>query len=88
MKKAVTKDSHFTKDLGLDSLDVVEVCFTRSCFRCSPTYVYSLFVAKVVMALELEFRIEMHVTDAEQIQSVADAVDYFTRHPLAHGEGH
>ena len=35
------------------------------------------------MALELEFKIEMHVTEAEMIQSVADAIDFFTRHPMA-----
>jgi acyl carrier protein len=38
------------------------------------------------MALEREFAVSMHVADAEQIESVPDAVDYFTRHPMARGK--
>lgn len=36
------------------------------------------------MALEWEFKIEMHSSEAEQIASVADAVDFFCLHPAAH----
>jgi NADH dehydrogenase (ubiquinone) 1 alpha/beta subcomplex 1 len=60
--KPVTKDSHFTNDLGLDSLDVVEL----------------------VMALEQEFNVDMSNQDAEKIQSVTDAIDYFCRTAQAH----
>uniref|UniRef100_UPI002FE4FB2D NDUFAB1-beta n=1 Tax=Euglena gracilis TaxID=3039 RepID=UPI002FE4FB2D len=60
--KEVKADSHFVNDLGLDSLDVVEV----------------------VMALEWEFQVEMHSSEAEMIASVADAIDYFCLHPAAH----
>jgi NADH dehydrogenase (ubiquinone) 1 alpha/beta subcomplex 1, acyl-carrier protein len=57
----VSAKSHFVSDLGLDSLDAVEV----------------------VMALEEEFVIEIPDSEAEKIQSVADAVNYISTHPQA-----
>lgn len=57
----VSAKSHFLNDLGLDSLDAVEV----------------------VMALEEEFVIEIPDSEAEKIQSVADAVNYIVTHPQA-----
>eukprot|EP00996_Jenningsia_fusiforme_P005375 NODE_6327_length_582_cov_108.230769_g5916_i0.p1 GENE.NODE_6327_length_582_cov_108.230769_g5916_i0~~NODE_6327_length_582_cov_108.230769_g5916_i0.p1 ORF type:complete len:129 (+),score=26.84 NODE_6327_length_582_cov_108.230769_g5916_i0:68-454(+) len=62
VSKEVTDSSHFVNDLGLDSLDVVEV----------------------VMALEQEFQVELHSSEAELIHSVRDAVDFFSGHPAAH----
>jgi len=59
--KQVSSDSHFINDLGLDSLDVVEV----------------------VMSLEQEFNVDMSNQDAEKIQSVKDAIDYFCAHPAS-----
>mmetsp|Transcript_147270 Transcript_147270/g.257296 ORF Transcript_147270/g.257296 Transcript_147270/m.257296 type:complete len:131 (-) Transcript_147270:59-451(-) len=60
--KTVKPEYDFANDLGLDSLDVVEV----------------------VMALEWQFQVEMHVSEAEQIHSVQDAIDFFSKHPMAH----
>lgn len=57
----VTKDAHFANDLGLDSLDTVEV----------------------VMAFEEEFAIEIPDSEAEQITSVSEAVDFICSHPMA-----
>lgn len=57
----VSAKSHFLNDLGLDSLDAVEV----------------------VMALEEEFVIEIPDSEAEKIQSVADAISYIGTHPQA-----
>jgi NADH dehydrogenase (ubiquinone) 1 alpha/beta subcomplex 1, acyl-carrier protein len=48
-------------DLGLDSLDVVEV----------------------VMAIEDEFAIEIPDQEADKIQSITDAVEYISSHPMA-----
>eukprot|EP01004_Peranema_trichophorum_P000019 NODE_10024_length_546_cov_171.858156_g9379_i0.p1 GENE.NODE_10024_length_546_cov_171.858156_g9379_i0~~NODE_10024_length_546_cov_171.858156_g9379_i0.p1 ORF type:complete len:139 (+),score=16.41 NODE_10024_length_546_cov_171.858156_g9379_i0:70-486(+) len=55
-------EDHFVNDLGLDSLDVVEL----------------------VMALEMEFQTEIHTTEAEMIETVKDAIDFFCGHPKAH----
>ena len=57
----VTDTAKFTDDLGLDSLDAVEV----------------------VMAIEDEFAIEIPDAEADKIQSVADAVEYISSHPMA-----
>ena len=57
----VNPETKFTDDLGLDSLDVVEV----------------------VMAIEDEFAIEIPDTEADAMTSIADAVDYITKHPMA-----
>ena len=57
----VTPETKFADDLGLDSLDVVEV----------------------VMAIEDEFAIEIPDTEADAIASIADAVDYISKHPMA-----
>ena len=57
----VTPETKFADDLGLDSLDVVEV----------------------VMAIEDEFAIEIPDTEADAIASIADAVEYISKHPMA-----
>lgn len=57
----VTPTSHFIDDLGLDSLDTVEL----------------------VMAFEEEFMVEMDDAEAEKIFTVADAVTFFSTHPMA-----
>jgi len=57
----VSPETKFAEDLGLDSLDVVEV----------------------VMAIEDEFAIEIPDTEADAIASIADAVDYISKHPTA-----
>jgi NADH dehydrogenase (ubiquinone) 1 alpha/beta subcomplex 1, acyl-carrier protein len=56
----VTTSSSF-KDLGLDSLDSVEL----------------------VMAMEEEFTVEIPDEDADNIQSIQAAIDYFANHPHA-----
>jgi NADH dehydrogenase (ubiquinone) 1 alpha/beta subcomplex 1, acyl-carrier protein len=56
----ITTSSTF-KELGLDSLDAVEV----------------------VMAMEEEFSVEIPDEDADSIQSVEAAIDYFVNHPHA-----
>jgi len=53
-KSKVTPTALFSRDLGLDSLDTVEV----------------------VMAIEDEFKIEISDSEAEKIQSIADAINY------------
>ena len=57
----VSPETKFADDLGLDSLDVVEV----------------------VMAIEDEFAIEIPDTEADAIASIADAVEYISKHPMA-----
>lgn len=57
----VTGSSDFVKDLGLDSLDTVEL----------------------VMAFEEEFMVELDDADAEKIETVPQAVDFFSTHPMA-----
>ncbi|GFZ44990.1 Putative acyl carrier protein, mitochondrial [Saitozyma sp. JCM 24511] len=52
----------FTSDLGLDSLDAVEV----------------------VMAIEEEFGIEIPDAEADEITTVAQAIDYIAKTPEAH----
>lgn len=47
-------DAHFTKDLGLDSLDTVEV----------------------LMAIEDEFMIEIPDEEADNMQTVREAVNF------------
>lgn len=56
----MTTSSSF-KDLGLDSLDSVEL----------------------VMAMEEEFTVEIPDEDADNIQSIQAAIDYFANHPHA-----
>ncbi|KAF9532011.1 acyl carrier protein-like protein [Crepidotus variabilis] len=58
----LTQEASFTKDLGLDSLDAVEV----------------------VMAVEEEFSIEIPDAEADEIQTVAQAIDYIAKTPEAH----
>ncbi|TFK30524.1 acyl carrier protein [Coprinopsis marcescibilis] len=58
----LTPQASFSKDLGLDSLDAVEV----------------------VMAVEEEFSIEIPDAEADQIQSVDQAIDYIAKTPEAH----
>jgi len=57
----ISASSSFSKDLGLDSLDTVEV----------------------VMAIEEEFSLEIPDSDADAIQSVADAIKYVESHAEA-----
>ncbi|ORY00714.1 acyl carrier protein [Basidiobolus meristosporus CBS 931.73] len=54
--------SHFNKDLGLDSLDTVEV----------------------VMAIEEEFSVEIPDKDADEIKTVAQAIEYIGKREDAH----
>lgn len=58
----VTVDSSFTTDLGLDSLDTVEV----------------------VMAIEEEFSLEIDDASADQITTVAQAIEYISNSAEAH----
>ncbi|KAH6917302.1 acyl carrier protein-like protein [Coprinopsis sp. MPI-PUGE-AT-0042] len=58
----LTATASFSKDLGLDSLDAVEV----------------------VMAVEEEFSIEIPDAEADEIQTVAQAIDYIAKTPDAH----
>jgi len=58
----LTPASSFTADLGLDSLDAVEV----------------------VMAVEEEFAIEIPDAEADEIQTVQQAIDYIAKSPAAH----
>ncbi|KAG7099308.1 hypothetical protein E1B28_001166 [Marasmius oreades] len=58
----LSTSSHFSKDLGLDSLDAVEV----------------------VMAVEEEFAIEIPDAEADEIQTVQQAIDYIAKTPEAH----
>ncbi|KAJ9108161.1 hypothetical protein QFC20_003522 [Naganishia adeliensis] len=58
----LTPTATFTKDLGLDSLDAVEV----------------------VMAIEEEFAVEIPDEEADQITSVAQAIEYIAKTPEAH----
>ncbi|KAG2023398.1 hypothetical protein CC2G_001057 [Coprinopsis cinerea AmutBmut pab1-1] len=58
----ITPTASFSKDLGLDSLDAVEV----------------------VMAVEEEFSIEIPDAEADEIQTVAQAIDYIAKTPEAH----
>lgn len=57
----VTPEAKFADDLGLDSLDAVEV----------------------VMAIEDEFAIEIPDAEADKIESVSDATEYISGHPMA-----
>jgi len=43
----------------------------------------SLDGVEVVMAIEEEFSIEIPDSEADKIQSVADAINYITAHPMA-----
>jgi NADH dehydrogenase (ubiquinone) 1 alpha/beta subcomplex 1 len=56
----VTTSSTF-KELGLDSLDAVEL----------------------VMAMEEEFAVQIPDDDADKIQSIPSAIEYFSNHPHA-----
>ncbi|KIK06912.1 hypothetical protein K443DRAFT_673807 [Laccaria amethystina LaAM-08-1] len=58
----LTPTASFSKDLGLDSLDAVEV----------------------VMAVEEEFSIEIPDAEADEIQTVKQAIDYIAKTPEAH----
>ncbi|KAG5641068.1 hypothetical protein DXG03_006272 [Asterophora parasitica] len=58
----LTLSSSFSNDLGLDSLDAVEV----------------------VMAVEEEFAIEIPDAEADEIQTVQQAIDYIAKTPEAH----
>ncbi|KAF9270312.1 acyl carrier protein [Marasmius fiardii PR-910] len=58
----LSTSSHFSKDLGLDSLDAVEV----------------------VMAVEEEFAIEIPDAEADEIQTVQQAIEYIAKTPDAH----
>ncbi|CAA7266524.1 unnamed protein product [Cyclocybe aegerita] len=55
----LTPTASFSQDLGLDSLDAVEV----------------------VMAVEEEFSIEIPDAEADEIQTVAQAIDYIAKTP-------
>ncbi|KAF8198927.1 acyl carrier protein-like protein [Pholiota molesta] len=55
-------NAHFEKDLGLDSLDAVEV----------------------MMTVEEEFSIEIPDAEADEIQTVQQAIDYIAKTPEAH----
>ncbi|KAL0579101.1 mitochondrial acyl carrier protein [Marasmius crinis-equi] len=55
----LSTSSHFSKDLGLDSLDAVEV----------------------VMAVEEEFAIEIPDAEADEIQTVQQAIEYIAKTP-------
>ncbi|KDR85079.1 hypothetical protein GALMADRAFT_233689 [Galerina marginata CBS 339.88] len=55
-------NASFSKDLGLDSLDAVEV----------------------MMAVEEEFSIEIPDAEADEIQTVQQAIDYIAKTPEAH----
>ncbi|CCJ29204.1 unnamed protein product, partial [Pneumocystis jirovecii] len=55
----ITPTSSFSTDLGLDSLDTVEV----------------------VMAIEEEFNIEIPDKEADEIQTVGQAITYISNHP-------
>ncbi|KAK7463668.1 mitochondrial acyl carrier protein [Stygiomarasmius scandens] len=57
----LTPSASFSKDLGLDSLDAVEV----------------------VMAVEEEFAIEIPDAEADEIQTVQQAIDYVAKTPAA-----
>ena len=57
----VTSSAKFSDDLGLDSLDSVEV----------------------VMAIEDEFAIEIPDAEADKINTLNDAVEYISGHPMA-----
>ncbi|KAJ7293667.1 acyl carrier protein [Mycena rebaudengoi] len=57
----VTPSASFTRDLGLDSLDVVEV----------------------QMAIEEEFSIEIPDAEADEIQTVTQAIEYIKNTPAA-----
>ncbi|SCU90343.1 LAME_0E08130g1_1 [Lachancea meyersii CBS 8951] len=57
----VTADTHFAKDLGLDSLDTVEL----------------------LVAIEEEFDVEIPDKVADEIKSVAEAVQYIASNPEA-----
>ncbi|KAF9044796.1 acyl carrier protein [Hymenopellis radicata] len=57
----LTPTASFSKDLGLDSLDAVEV----------------------VMAVEEEFSIEIPDVEADEIQTVQQAIDYIAKTPEA-----
>ncbi|KAF5374951.1 hypothetical protein D9758_000196 [Tetrapyrgos nigripes] len=57
----LTTSASFSKDLGLDSLDAVEV----------------------VMAVEEEFAIEIPDAEADEIQTVQQAIDYVSKTPAA-----
>ncbi|KAF8642378.1 hypothetical protein AX16_009646 [Volvariella volvacea WC 439] len=57
----LTTSASFSKDLGLDSLDAVEV----------------------VMAVEEEFSIEIPDAEADEIQTVQQAIDYIAKTPEA-----
>jgi len=57
----LTATAEFSRDLGLDSLDAVEV----------------------QMAIEEEFSIEIPDAEADEIQSVAQAIEYIKKTPAA-----
>lgn len=59
------------------------------CDQVSPTSDFqkdlsldSLDTVEVVMAFEEEFGIEVPDDDADKILSCADAIDYFSKHPM------
>jgi NADH dehydrogenase (ubiquinone) 1 alpha/beta subcomplex 1 len=43
----------------------------------------SLDIVEVVMAIEDEFAIEIPDQEADKIESIKDAIDYISSHPMA-----
>jgi NADH dehydrogenase (ubiquinone) 1 alpha/beta subcomplex 1, acyl-carrier protein len=78
----LTATSHFVNDLGLDSLDAVEVCLAEGLVlrRARLTHAPSL---QVSMALEEEFLITIPDAEAEKLLSVEDAINFVVTHPNA-----
>ena len=85
----VTATANFVNDLGLDSLDAVEV---RSAKQPRPGHARAgvcvaltlpLVPLQVCMALEEEFVVTIPDAEAEKILSVEDAIAFISTHPAA-----
>ncbi len=80
----VSVSSHFQNDLGLDSLDTVEV--KSLLVYVEPIVVFFLnflCVLQMVMAFEDEFAVEIPDAEADKILTVSAAIDYIAGHPQA-----
>ncbi|MCJ1364221.1 hypothetical protein MMC16_003330 [Acarospora aff. strigata] len=71
--------SHFSNDLGLDSLDTVEVVMAIEEVPCTR----SIFI-EAVLTTSQEFSIEIPDKEADAIHSVDKAVEYILAQPDAH----
>ncbi|PPQ64436.1 hypothetical protein CVT26_002143 [Gymnopilus dilepis] len=73
----LTVNASFSKDLGLDSLDAVEVMMAVEEVTSPSLPVFSMFTLHILQ----EFSIEIPDAEADEIQTVQQAIDYIAKTP-------